>query len=256
MNFPWFYNIIAGMNDLASAFKKRKALITFITAGDPSLAVTENLIYDLEKAGADVIELGIPFSDPLADGPIIQASHQRAINTSLSQVFALVKKARKKTKVPICFMLSYNLIVHYGEDKFFSDCEKYGVDGAVVPDLPAEWSKYRIVGFIAPTTKEERIKGIVEKASGFIYLISIAGITGKRQELSSAIGEMIPRIRKFTKLPIAIGFGISTPAQAAAAAKIADGVIVGSAIVELIGKKKYQKALGIVKRMRHAIDLG
>jgi len=239
-------------------FKHKKGLITFITAGDPSLAVTEKLIYDLEKAGADVIELGIPFSDPLADGPIIQASHQRALkkDTSLTQVFALVKKVRHKTRIPICFMLAYNLIVHYGEDKFFADCEKCGVEGVVVPDLPAEWSKHRIVGFVAPTTKEERIKGIVEKAAGFIYLIAVAGITGKRQALSSTIGEMIPKIRKYSKLPIAIGFGISSLAQAAAAAKLADGVIVGSAIVELIGKQQYSKALDLVAKMRRAIDAG
>ena len=242
-------------------FKHKKALITFITAGDPSMAVTEKLIYDLEKSGADVIELGIPFSDPLADGPVIQASHQRALKTSLSQVFSLVKKVRRKTAIPICFMLSYNLIVHYGEEKFYQDCENCGISGVVIPDSGSDviGLKSKVVdriGFIAPTTKDERIKGIVEKASGFIYLIAVAGITGKRQELSSAVSEIVPRIRKHTKLPIAIGFGISTPAQAAAAAKIADGVIVGSAIVELIGKKQYQKALGLVKRMRHAIDLG
>jgi len=244
-------------------FKHKKGLITFITAGDPSLAVTEKLIYDLEKAGADIIELGIPFSDPLADGTVIQASHQRALkkDTSLTQVFALVKKVRHKTKIPICFMLAYNLIVHYGEEKFYQDCESHGVSGIVIPDSGSDviGLKSKVVdriGFIAPTTKDERIKGVVEKASGFIYLISIAGITGKRQELSSAIGEMVPKIRKFSKLPIAIGFGISAPAQAAAAAKIADGVIVGSAIVELIGKKQYAKALNLVSRMRKAIDAG
>lgn len=242
-------------------FKHKKGLITFITAGDPSLAVTEKLIYDLEKAGADVIELGIPFSDPLADGPIIQASHQRALKTSLNQVFTLVKKVRRKTALPICFMLSYNLIVHYGEEKFYPDCERTGVSGVIVPDagsyvLGPRSKVIDRIGFIAPTTREDRIKSIVDQASGFIYLIAAAGITGKRQALSSKIGEMIPKIRKFTKLPIAIGFGISTPAQAAAAAKMADGVIVGSAIVELIGQKHYSKALNLVSRMRKAIDVG
>jgi tryptophan synthase alpha chain len=251
------------MSDLMSAFKQRKALITFITAGDPSLAITEKLIYDLEKAGADVIELGIPFSDPLADGPVIQASHQRALkkDTSLAQVFSLVKKVRRKTAIPICFMLSYNLIVRYGEEKFYQDCESRGVSGVVIPDYGSDGKGLNSkvvdrIGFIAPTTADERISGIVEQASGFIYLMAIAGITGKRQEFSGAIKEMIPKIRKYSKLPIAIGFGISLPAQAAAAAKLADGVIVGSAIVELIGKQQYSKALDLVAKMRRAIDAG
>ena len=128
------------MSKLSKAFENKKALITYITAGDPSLAGTEKLIYGLEKAGADVIELGIPFSDPLADGPVIQASHQRALkkNVTLADVFKLVAKVRKKTAVPICFMLAYNLVVKYGEEKFYQDCERYGVDGVVIPDLPAD----------------------------------------------------------------------------------------------------------------------
>lgn len=249
------------MSNIGLAFQKRKALITFITAGDPSLAATEKLIYQLEKAGADIIELGIPFSDPLADGPVIQASHQRALkkNVSLSDVFKLVARARKKTAIPICFMLSYNLIVKYGEEKFYADCEKVRVDGVIVPDLPPEEgssSKGQVarITFVAPTSSDQRIELAASSGSGFIYLISVAGITGKHEELSENLKALVSRIRKYSKIPVAIGFGISTPAQAAQATKLADGVIVGSAIVDLIAKKKVDSALKLVAALRKAID--
>jgi tryptophan synthase alpha chain len=251
------------MSQLSKAFEHKKALITYITAGDPSLSVTEKLIYDLEKAGADVIELGIPFSDPLADGPVIQASHQRALkkNTALADVFKLVGKVRKKTSIPICFMLAYNLVAKYGEEKFYQDCLKYGVHGVVVPDLPPEESRVASrespvaqIAFVAPTSGEARIKLAAEKASGFIYLISVAGITGKHSSLAGNLEQVIDKIRKYTDLPVAIGFGISTPAQAAGMAKIADGVIVGSAIVDLIAKKKLASVSKLVVSLRKAID--
>ena len=254
------------MSRLSEVFLKRKALITFITAGDPSLSATEKLIYDLEKSGADIIELGIPFSDPLADGPVIQASHQRALkkDVSLSEVFKLVSRARKKTQVPLCFMLSYNLIVNHGIEKFYVDCEKFGVDGAIVPDLPPEEesqvagrrSQVNNIYLVAPTSTDERIKLVAEKVSGFIYLISVAGITGKRQALAENLPDLVSRIKKYSQLPIAVGFGISTPAQAAEAARIADGVIVGSAIVDLIAKKKMKAIPRFVSSLRKAIDAG
>jgi len=253
------------MSRLSEVFLKRKALITFITAGDPSLSVTEKLILDIESSGADIIELGIPFSDPLADGPVIQASHQRALkkDVSLSDVFKLVSKARKKTQIPLCFMLSYNLIVKYGSEKFYADCEKAGVDGVIIPDLPPEearnegrGARVNTIFLVAPTSTDERIKLVAEKASGFIYLVSVAGITGARERLSGNLGDLVNRIRKFTKLPIAVGFGISTPAQAAEAARIADGVIVGSAIVDLIAKKKMKAIPKFVSSLRKAIDAG
>jgi len=262
------------VSELFAAFKKRKALITFITAGDPSLAVTEKLIYQMQTAGADIIELGIPFSDPLADGPVIQAAHQRAIKTSLTDVFALAKKARRKTSIPLIFMLSDNLIEKYGTQKFYADCEKAGVDGVIVPDLPPE--EQGLIGkmrekeampagrqggggidkifLIAPTTTEERIRYIAAASSGFIYLVSVAGITGKRAALSEEIPDLVSRIRKYTKKPIAVGFGISTPAQAAEAVKFADGVIVGSAIVELISRKQFKKIPKFISSLRKAID--
>ncbi len=244
------------MSKLSKAFENKKALITYITAGDPSLAVTEKLIYGLEQAGADIIELGIPFSDPLADGPVIQASHQRALkkNVTLADVFKLVAKVRKKTGVPICFMLAYNLIVKYGEDKFYADCAKFGVDGAVVPDLPVEESRANRVVFVAPTSSEARIKQSVERAAGFIYLISVAGITGKRAALGGDLSALVAEIRKYSRLPVAIGFGISTPAQAAALAKVGDGIIVGSALVDLIAKKKVPAALKLAASLRKALD--
>lgn len=248
------------MSKLSEAFEKRKALITFITAGDPSLSATEKLIYELEKSGADIIELGIPFSDPLADGPVIQASHQRALkkDVSLSDVFKLVLKVRKNTGIPICFMLSYNLIVKYGEGKYYADCNKFGVNGVIVPDLPPEEAKAEAevarIFLIAPTSTDERIKLAAKKSSGFVYLVSVAGITGKRKELSSNVQDLIERVRDYTDLPVAVGFGISTPAQAAEAAKIADGVIVGSAIVDLVAKRKLKAVAKFVTSLRKALD--
>ena len=253
------------MSNLSEAFSKRKALITFITAGDPSLSVTEKLIYDLEKSGADIIELGIPFSDPLADGLVIQASHLRALkrNVSLADVFKLVSKVRKKTQIPICFMLSYNLVFKYGVDKFYNDGERAGVDGVIIPDLPPEElqvtsckSQVGNVLLVAPTSTDERIKLVAGKSSGFIYLISVTGITGKREKLAEDLKDLVSRVRKYSKLPVAIGFGISKPSQAAEVASIADGVIVGSAIVDLIAKKKVKAVSKFVSSLRKAIDAG
>jgi tryptophan synthase alpha chain len=244
------------MSNLSKAFSKRKALITYITAGDPNLATTEKLIYQLEKAGADIIELGIPFSDPLADGPVIQASHQRALkkNVSLADVFKLVGKVRKKTQIPIAFMLAYNLAAQYGPKKFHEDMEKFGVDESIVPDLPPNEASYKGVYFVAPTSTDEGIKKVAEMSTGFIYLISVAGITGKRDKIDEDLKSIVSRIRKYSKLPIAVGFGISKPAQAAQVAKIADGVIVGSAIVDLIAKRKLSAVSKFVASLRRAID--
>ncbi len=250
------------MSKLSEAFSKGKALITYITAGDPSLAVTEKLVGQLERAGADIIELGIPFSDPLADGVVIQASHQRALkkHVAAGDVFKLVSRIRKKTSIPICFMLSYNLIVKYGEEKFYADCQKSGVNGVVIPDLPPEecklCDKYRVdnIFLVAPTSTDERIKLVAEWSRGFIYLISVSGITGKRGQLPENLLELVERIRKYSQLPVAVGFGISNPAQALAVSRVADGVIVGSAIVELIAKGK--KIGNFVSSLKKAIYRG
>lgn len=253
------------MSNLSEAFSERKALITFITAGDPSLSATEKLIYQLEKAGADVIELGIPFSDPLADGPVIQASHLRALkkNVSLADVLKLVSKVRKKTNIPICFMLSYNLVLKYGVERFYQKAAGAGVDGVIIPDLPPEespvpsqLSPLNTVFLVAPTSTDERIKFAAENSSGFIYLISVAGITGKRESLARDLKDLVARVRRYSKLPVAIGFGISKPAQAAEVSRIADGVIVGSAIVDLIARKKGKAVPKFVSSLRRAIDAG
>lgn len=251
------------MSNLSETFSKRKALITYITVGDPNLATTEKLVYDLEKAGADIIELGIPFSDPLADGPVIQASHQRALtkDVSLADAFRLVAKIRKKTKIPICFMLSYNLVFNYGVDKFYKQAGKVGVDGVIVPDLPPEEyavgsKQYEVdtVFLLAPTSTDERMKLAAEKSSGFLYLISVTGITGKRASLADDLQALTKRVKSYSQLPVAVGFGISKPAQAAEVARIADGVIVGSAIVDLIAKKKIPAVSKFVASLRRAID--
>ena len=251
------------MSNLSGTFSKRKALITFITAGDPTLAATEKLVFQLEKAGADIIELGIPFSDPLADGPVIQASHLRALkkNVSLANVLKLVRKVRKKTSIPICFMLSYNLVLRHGTEKFYREAAAAGVDGVIIPDLPPEeapvssqLSAVNTVFLVAPTSTDERIKLAAENSSGFIYLISVAGITGKRQKVAEDLKPLVSRIRNFSQLPVAVGFGISKPSQAAEVAKIADGVIVGSAIVDLIGRKRISQVPKFVSSLRKAID--
>lgn len=253
------------MSKKLEIFDKRKALITFITAGDPNLPTTEKLIYQLEKSGADIVELGIPFSDPLADGLVIQASHQRALknNVSLADVFKLVAKVRKKTKIPICFMLSYNLVLQFGEKEFGERAKKVGLDGVIIPDLPpeefgVESSEFGVANIflVAPTSTDQRIQLIANKSSGFIYLVSTTGITGKRKELAEGLKDIVSRIKKYSSLPIAVGFGISQPAQAAEIAKIADGVIVGSAIVDLIAKKKIKAVSKFVASLRRAIDVG
>jgi tryptophan synthase alpha chain len=258
------YNIPA-MNRLADAFNKRKALIAYITAGDPALAVTEKLVYQLAAAGADIVELGIPFSDPLADGPVIQASHARALKKKvvLADVFKLVQKIRRKSAVPLCFMLAYNLVYQYGEEKFYADCARFGVDGVIVPDLPPEEFGVRSSEFgvdtiflVAPTSSDARIKLITARSSGFVYLVSTKGVTGKRAALAENIAELVARVRRQTKLPLAVGFGVSTPAQARELARYADGVIVGSALVDLIAQKKFSQLIKLVAKLRDALDAG
>ncbi len=235
--------------------KKKKAFIAFITAGDPNLQTTEELVLAFEGAGVDIVELGIPFSDPLADGPTIQAASQRSLQkgTTLEKVFDLVQKIRTRSQIPICLMMYYNPIFHYGEERFVARAKACGVDGVIVPDLPPEEAKSLIryarakdlatVFFIAPTTTQSRIKHIVQASSGFIYYVSIAGVTGARQNIPSSYVKQIQLAKRYTKKPICVGFGISTPAQVKAIGKMADGVIVGSAIVSEIFKNKGNKNL-------------
>jgi tryptophan synthase alpha chain len=247
--------------------KRQKALITYITAGDPSLAVTEKLVFELERSGADIIELGVPFSDPLADGPVIQASHVRALKRDVSteQVLALVKKVRAKSEVPIVLMISYNLIARYGIDKFFADSKIAGVDGVIPPDLSLEEAGelrkkaggIDTIFLISPASDDERVSQISQAASGFIYLVSLTGVTGARKALPVDVKDNVARIRKFTDKPVAVGFGVSSPAQVKKISGLADGAIVGSAIVRLIDENKGKKAMlkkvgSFVKKLKSA----
>jgi len=226
----------------------KKAFIPYITAGDPDLASTGKLVLALEKSGADIIELGIPFSDPIADGPTIQAASYRALQggATLSKIFELVRKLRKVTGIPIVFMTYYNPVLAYGLRRFFNSCRSCGVDGVIIPDLPVEESgelttlgkKFGIstIFLVAPTSTNDRIKNIVKRSTGFIYYVSSTGVTGTRKNLSPDIVKKIKLIRSFTAKPIAVGFGVSDPKQARMIAKTADGVIVGSAIVRIVGE--------------------
>ena len=248
------------MNRIDNKFKdlhqqKKKAFIAFVTAGDPNLKTTHDLVLAFEKSGADIIELGVPFSDPMADGPTIQASSMRALQkgTSLTKVLDLVKRLRQKTQVPLCFMLYYNVILHYGEEKFVKDAVAAGLDGIIVPDLPPGEAKVlraaaqkhglATIFFVAPTTSNERIKPIAQATTGFIYYISLTGVTGVKQANATNIAADIKRIKKFTSKPVCVGFGVNTADQVKEISKVADGVIVGSAIVKEIQKYSNDKKL-------------
>lgn len=223
-----------------------KAFIAFITAGYPNLAATAKLVLELEKKGVDIIELGVPFSDPLADGPIIQEASSYALKkgTNLPKILDLVKKLRKDTQLPICLMTYYNPVFCLGDKKFIDQAVKSGVDGVIIPDLPLEEAKEFIqyankkglenICFVAPTSSNERIKQIAKVARGFIYYVSLTGVTGSRDSLSTDLKSNLSKIKKLTNKPVCVGFGISNAQQVKKVSKISDGVIVGSAIVKKI----------------------
>jgi len=234
---------------------KRKAFIAFITAGDPDLKTTEDLVVALEGAGVDIIELGIPFSDPLADGPTIQASFLRALNkgTTVKKILETVKRIRLKTSIPIALMTSYNPILRFGEEKFIKACVEVGVDGLIIPDLPPEEAQnlcrlakhhdIATIFFVAPTSQDARIKANTKASSGFVYYVSLTGITGTQKAVAQSVVKQINHIKRFTSKPICAGFGISTPQQVKDIGRAADGIIVGSAIVKSIHEHKGQKDL-------------
>ncbi len=226
--------------------RKGKAFIPYVMAGDPNLERTAELVRILEECGADIIELGVPFSDPLSDGPTIQRAAQRALSegVTLKKVIEFVGTLRKTTQIPIVLMTYYNLIFRYGEERFIRDACAAGVDGIIIPDLPPDeagnllsFSKntgFDIIFLAAPTSTGERIKKVARTSRGFIYYVSITGITGSKLSVGPSIGSHIAKIRQTGRKPVAVGFGISTPQEAAEIARIADGVIVGSAIVKRV----------------------
>lgn len=236
------------MSKIAKAFQDHpKAFVSFVTAGDPSLEKTKELILALEKAGSAVVEIGIPFSDPVAEGEVIQRANIRGLagGCTTDKIFDMLADLRKTSQVPIVFLTYVNPIFTYGCDKFFTKCQEVGVDGVIVPDVPYE-EKGEILGYcqkygvdlislIAPTS-DQRIQMIAREAMGYIYLVSSLGVTGVRSDITTDIGAIVKKIREASDKPIAVGFGISTPQQAKAMADLSDGAIVGSAIVKIIEK--------------------
>jgi tryptophan synthase alpha chain len=235
--------------------KGRKALITFITVGDPDLDMTFELVLEMERKGADVVELGVPFSDPLADGTTIQRASQRALNNkvTLKDILKLVHKLRRKTDIPIVLMSYLNPVYKYGLEEFARMCRKTGVDGVIVPDLVPEegeeWLKaarsdrLSTIFLAAPTSSLERIKKIASKTTGFLYYVSLTGVTGARDKLNSNVIDALKAIKRITDKPVACGFGISNPQQARKVSRYSDGVIVGSAIIDLIERSATRRAI-------------
>ncbi len=255
------------MSRINKAFENKKAFIGFLTAGDPNLEKTEEYVLKMVQAGADLIEIGIPFSDPIAEGIVIQEANIRALSaaTTVEKVFEQVKSIRRKTEVPLVFLTYLNPVFHYGYDAFLARCKECGIDGIIIPDMPYEErgeildiaAKYDvdIISMIAPTS-EERIGMIASKAKGFVYVVSSLGVTGVRSEIKTDLESIVEVIKKNTDIPTAIGFGISTPEQAKHFSQFADGVIVGSAIVKIIakyGENAGDELYNYVKSMKDAI---
>ncbi|MDF2539648.1 MAG: trpA [Herbinix sp.] len=255
------------MSRIQNAFKQGKAFISFVTGGDPDLETTEKLIVAMEEAGADLIEIGIPFSDPIAEGAVIQEANERALSAGCTtdKLFDMVKGVREKVSVPLVYLTYINPIYTYGKDKFFKRCVECGIDGVIVPDLPFEEKeelevdclKYGVdlISLIAPTSND-RVRMIAEQATGFIYCVSSMGVTGVRSEIKTDINAMISMVREVTKAPCAVGFGISTPEQAREFASVSDGAIVGSAIVKIIsqyGKDSIKPVADYVREMKKAV---
>lgn len=235
------------MSNIAKAFASGKAFIPFITCGDPDLETTAKVVRAMAEAGADLIELGIPFSDPTAEGPVIQAANVRALaaGTTTDKIFDMVRDLRKDIGIPMVFMTYANVVFSYGSERFISTCADIGINGLILPDVPFEEKEefdpickqygLELISLVAPTS-EDRIAQITREASGFVYVVSSLGVTGTRSEITTDIGSMVKLIRKNTDLPCAVGFGISSPEQAKKMATLSDGAIVGSAIVKLIAQ--------------------
>ena len=260
------------MSNIARAFtaadgSRKKAFIPFITCGDPDVGVTEQAVLGMVEAGADLIEIGIPFSDPTAEGPVIQQANIRALSGGVTtdDAFALVSRLREQTEVPMVFMTYANVIFSYGTERFAANAAEAGIDGIILPDVPfeekLEFSEpfaqvgIDLVSMIAPTS-HDRIKRIAADAKGFVYCVSSLGVTGVRSEITTDIGAMVELVREATDVPVAVGFGISTPEQAASMAARSDGAIVGSAIVKILaeyGKDAVPHVVDYVKSMADAV---
>ena len=256
------------MIKIADAFQNGKAFIPFVTCGDPDLETTAGLVKAMAQAGADLIELGIPFSDPTAEGPVIQGANLRALSagTTTDKVFELVRELRASVCVPMVFMTYANVVFSYGADRFLSRAAQAGVQGLILPDVPFEekrefeplCAKYglELVSMIAPTS-HQRITAIAREAQGFVYCVSSLGVTGVRSNITTDIGAMVSLVKQAKDIPAAVGFGISTPEQARAMAATADGVIVGSAIVKLVaqyGRESIPVVAQYVKTMKQAMQ--
>ena len=258
------------MSRLESVFKQKnhKALIAYVTVGYPNIEATLKVVPLLAESGCDIVELGIPFSDPMADGATIQRASFKALENGVTTSLCLdiAKKLSKKTSIPLVFMTYFNPIYQYGLEKFCHDCVASGIDGLIVPELPPEEgdelgklagkSGVDLIYFLAPTSVEERIKLVANKAKGFIYLVSIAGVTGARNELPPDLSKFIGRVKQLAKQPVCVGFGISTPEQAAQVAKNADGAIIGSKLIQLLetDDAAMTATQSFIKDIRKALD--
>ena len=255
------------MSKIKEAFANGKEFIQFITCGDPNLDTTKKIVRSMVESGADLIELGIPFSDPTAEGPVIQGANLRALSGGVTtdKIFDMVKELRQDLTVPMVFMTYANVVFSYDAEKFIRTCSEIGIDGLILPDLPFEekgefddtCKKYGVdlVSLIAPTS-ENRVAMIAREAEGFIYIVSSLGVTGVRSEINTDIASLVKLVRENTSVPCAVGFGISTPEQAARMAGISDGAIVGSAIIKLIekyGKDAAEPVGEYVKSMKDAL---
>ena len=255
------------MSNIAKAFEGGKAFIPFVTCGDPDLETTAKIVREMAANGADLIELGIPFSDPTAEGPVIQGANIRALSGGVTtdKIFDFVRELRKDVSVPLVFMTYANVVFSYGAERFIGTCRQIGIDGLILPDLPYEEKdeflpvcrKYDVdlISLIAPTSAD-RAAMIAKDADGFIYIVSSLGVTGERSQITTDISKLVSVIRENTSIPCAVGFGISTPEQAKSMSQYADGVIVGSAIVRKIaqyGKDSAAPVGEFVNKMKNAI---
>ena len=255
------------MIKIREAFKGKKAFIAYLMAGDPNLDVSAEYILTAQEAGADMVEIGIPFSDPIAEGEVIQAASERALaaGTRLDGIFRMVDSIKDKMRIPMIFMTYANPVFVYGYDRFFTRCADIGICGVIMPDMPFEEQEeakipagrhgVEIVTMVAPTS-EKRIEKIVKNAEGFIYLVSSMGVTGVRGEITAGLSKIVSEIRKHTEIPVAVGFGISAPEQVKYYSSAADGVIVGSAIVRIIGqhgKNAKQMLYEYIKEVKQSI---